>query len=94
MIILKEAHGKITCMLMQCASALSSHSSSNDNKQELNFFFSFNIKINKRTDKATYIINIALWDEQTDIETHVQRRGVKLIPDFEYEDKICNKPSL
>lgn len=37
-------------------------------KQELNFFFSFNIKINKRTDKATYIINIALWDEQTDIE--------------------------
>lgn len=63
-------------------------------KQELNFFFSFNIKINKRTDKATYIINIALCDEQTDIETHVQRRGVKLFPDFEYEDKICNKPSL
>lgn len=64
------------------------------NKQELNFFFSFNIKINKRTDKATYIINIALWDEQTDIETHVQRRGVNLFPDFEYENKICNKPSL
>lgn len=64
------------------------------NKQELYFIFSFNIKINKRTDKATYIINIALWDEQTDIETHVQRRGVKLFPDFEYEDKICNKPSL
>lgn len=25
LIILKEAHGKITCMLMQCASAFSSH---------------------------------------------------------------------
>lgn len=63
-------------------------------KQELNFFFSFNIKINKRIDKVIYIINIVLWDEQIDIEIYVQRCGVKRIFDFEYEDKIYNKFSF